>query len=719
MVRKGQSEGVPAGSVRGHVRPGRPSARYRRLAEWPLWLYWLGLLVAFDVLYNRLATLGRKTLDFWFNSDYLFPAHVYKDVFIDKFPFSGIKFSVAPDIFPDVILTSVLMFLTRNAIMATFLYGLVQFTLLVLAYVLCAQVIDPSAPEVSRAPVLLAGIGVVLWTASIISRPYETLYYLFLDQSHVSSTALGIMCGAACTWLCFTSLARRPAKLVLAAIAGLCALGVSSDLMFVPHMLLAFTGAVAIMIFLDLVKASRCCCVLGVAWGGALTGAWLGKKLVDSGALESQAGLNVDRFTAALNTYVHGIALKLGNRDWLHLFALAWLLSALIVILWLVRRHVVHRDRFGSMEDPARRLMMVVLFLFISSVGSAVSIIVMGSQGLSEFKDYTWSMHYQYPLFFGSIFGLTLIIGSALRRIHAPSGTGALKWIVRSVAVLAPLGMLLAGPKAQVSLASYTPPLVDTLDAVASKYGLTYGIGGFWQARAVNLFSKKGLRLYPVGGNLEPFHWLGNKYWYAGYSGSAYPHPAYNFVVLDDPVLKIDRQVVVSRFGEPAAQVMAGNVRVMVYNRPADQRLAKVFQCYAAVQGLAAPGAHVEVPGSCLPGRIGNVEGDIRVARQGIASGGFLSYGPYLAVKSGTYSILLRCKAMSGAGNAVGVWDVGFFERVPAVKLGGGSILTGRQQISSRFAVPSSAAGRPLEVRVIYNGTGELEVSELRVEWNK
>ena len=184
----------------------------RRLTGWQLWPYWLGLLLAFDVLYNRLAAAGQHTLNFWFNSDYLFAADVYKDVFVDKFPFSGLKFSVAPDIFPDVMVTSALMFLTRNAIVATFLYGLIQFTLLVSAYVLCARVIDGSRSEVSQAPIFLTGIGVALWTASIVTFPYHTLYYLFLDQSHVSSTALGIICGAAGTWLCFTSLQSKAAR---------------------------------------------------------------------------------------------------------------------------------------------------------------------------------------------------------------------------------------------------------------------------------------------------------------------------------------------------------------------------------------------------------------------------------------------------------------------------------------------------------------------------
>ena len=193
--------------------------------------------------------------------------------------------------------------------------------------------------------------------------------------------------------------------------AEVCALGTSSDLMFVPHMLLAFTGAVAIMIFLDLAPARRCCCVLGAAWGGALAGIWLGRRMVDSGSLSSQAGLSVDRLTAALNIYLHGVLQKLAAGDLLHVLALAWLVCSLTVILWLVRRHIVSRDTFGDMQGPARRLLTIVLFLAISSVGCVASIIVMGVQGLADFKDYAWSMHYQYPLFFGSIFGLALLGG--------------------------------------------------------------------------------------------------------------------------------------------------------------------------------------------------------------------------------------------------------------------------------------------------------------------
>ena len=103
MARKGQSE--EAYTQLGSGLMSVPGALSCATAAWPNGRFGstgLALLLAFSVLYNRLETLGRKTLDFWFNSDYLFAAHVYKDVFIDKFPFSGIKFSVAPDIFPDV-----------------------------------------------------------------------------------------------------------------------------------------------------------------------------------------------------------------------------------------------------------------------------------------------------------------------------------------------------------------------------------------------------------------------------------------------------------------------------------------------------------------------------------------------------------------------------------------------------------------------------------------
>ena len=688
----------------------------RRLSvNHPQWPYWVGLCLAFAVLYQRLAAAGEATLQFWFNSDYLFAADLYKDIFIDHFPLSGVKFSTAPELFPDVTFTSVLMFLTHNAILATFLYGLLQFTLLVSAYVFCAALVTRAKRPVPYMFVLSLAVALVLHVSSILEHPYNTLYYLFLSESHVGSFALVLFCGGAGVWLCFHPWQGGRAKVAWGAAAGLALVGTLSNLMFVPHMLVAFTVAVLVMIYRDLLPARRSCFVLLVVWGSSLVGLLLARTLIDSAPLQGQTALGFDRFTAAANTYWEGLYLKVRTGDWLHLVALLWLVVSIGLTLHWIRRSVVLRRDSSEQSEETRRLLLTLLFLMASSVSSAVIIIVLGISGLSVLKNYWWSMHYQYPLFFGSIFGLALLADAALA--HGPEGVQRLfHRLSAALAILAPLTMLILSPKPALSLPAYRPSLVEALDGVAPIYGLQYGVGGFWQSRWVNLFSRNGLRLYPILSDLDPQHWLSNKYWFTGYPGSRYARPVYNYIVLDDPLFPIPREVVVKRFGEPAAELKANDVRILVYNRPSDEAFRNFFLCRPVPVSFDHTGDSLELLGSCLPGDVGAVEGEKRVARQGETTSGYLTFGPYTILKTGAYSVQMRCKTSGSPGSHVADWDAGFFKSTPAVELAHGSVRTGDAEMRATFTLSPADAGRPLEMRVFYRGGGDLLIEKLTIE---
>jgi hypothetical protein len=342
----------------------------------------------------------------------------------------------------------------------------------------------------------------------------------------------------------------------------------------------------------------------------------------------------------------------------------------------------------------------------------------MGVGGLVEFKDYDWSMHYQYPLFFGAIFGLALLGDVALTRL--PEGSlQRLRWLPATACVIVPVVMLLRSPSAG-SLPAYKPPLVKALDALAPQYGLQYGVGGFWQSRAVNMLSNNGLRLYPILSNFEPYHWLSNKYWYTGYPGSRYPRPVYNYIVLDDPLYKIPREAVVARFGEPAAELKADTARVLVYNRPADSRFRNFFSCSLALASWLHPleraGDRYELAGGCFPGLVGGTEGDLRVARQGKTAFGYLSYGPYLGFKPGTYAAAIHYHAASPNGQLAADWDVGFFSTPNPVALARGFVRTGETEIHAPFTISPRDSGRPLEVRVLYRGSGDITIEKVAIE---
>jgi len=701
--------------VHKHLAFSRVLSHTRRLVVGhPQWVYWAALCLAFAVLYQRLGAAG-PTLNFWFDSDYLFEADFYKDIFVDHFPITGVKFSIAPSLFPGLFFTSCFMFLTRNAILATFLLGLLQFTLLVAAYVFCVAVVLEERRQTACTCIFLVAIGLVLHTSSILNRMYDTLYYLFLE-SHLSSFAMVLFCAGLSVWLCFHPWRSVRALIAVGALVGLSILGTISDLTFLATML-PFTVAVGIARYLELLPPRRPWLVLIVGWGSDLLGIMLGRAFFDSAGLGTQTGISIDRFTTALNTYLKGMYVNCLHGDWLHLVALIWISSVMIVILYLVRRHIVLQRQFGEMSLLARRLVLMVLFLALASIGCVVSILVMGISGLSELKDYGYSMHYQHPLFFGGIFGLALLADVALS-VRFGGFLPRFQWVPCAVAVVVPLCVLMTSSAPATPLYAYTPPLVRALDALAPQYGLRYGVGGFWQTRWVNLFSKAGLRLYPISGSLEPFFWLSNKYWYDGYPTSRYPHPVYNFIVLDDPLWKIPRELVVARFGPPAAEVMASGVRVLIYNRPSDERFRDFFSCSVTLAALLHPLDHasdrLEVPGACLPGLVGTIEGSGRVAREGKTPPGFLSYGPYLALKPGTYSATMGYKATGPAGQRDGDWDLVF--GLDPVAVVSGAVRAGQAEIRARVAVSSVRAGQPIQMRVIYKGTGDVRVEKLIIE---
>jgi hypothetical protein len=52
------------------------------------------------------------------------------------------------------------------------------------------------------------------------------------------------------------------------------------------------------------------------------------------------------------------------------------------------------------------------------------------------------------------------------------------------------------------------------VDDAAQKDKLYYGVGGYWDAKYITLFSKKGVHIYPVYDDLTPCNHVTNENWY-------------------------------------------------------------------------------------------------------------------------------------------------------------------------------------------------------------
>ena len=350
-------------------------------------------------------------------------------------------------------------------------------------------------PRVMASATLLTAIGLTLATITTLKLGLHLLFYLFLPDCHMGVLAMVLLA----TGLAIRSLFSPERTWRWWAAAGsyalICLLGSMSDLLFISQFLLAFTATVAVVLYFDLFSSYQCLPSLGLGWGGCIRGWWLVKYFINRAGLDQQAPMTIDRMADALKGFLHGAQMQFSHLNWLHIAAAGWILFCVAYAARSVRRHVVLRPRHTEMPCEARRRVFLFLFLMFSGIGSVAALIASGAEGL--LRDYDWSMHYQYPLYFGALFGCSYLFSLLVTRLtQSPSSRRAYLWGIGTLAVLVPAAAFLAAPKDRPGLNDFYPPLVRFLDENAAKYGLKYGVGGYWQTKWVNLFSRSRVSVH-------------------------------------------------------------------------------------------------------------------------------------------------------------------------------------------------------------------------------
>lgn len=122
-------------------------------------------------------------------------------------------------------------------------------------------------------------------------------------------------------------------------------------------------------------------------------------------------------------------------------------------------------------------------------------------------------------------------------------------------------------------LTSYYPEFTACLDENAARLNLHRGISHYWQSRNTTILSRKGLVVAPVYPDLKPMHFLTNSDTFQG---------SFEFVIFDNNPPRsgwawIERDIVISRFGQPATTFSCGESDILVYNRKSDEAFRTQF----------------------------------------------------------------------------------------------------------------------------------------------
>ena len=357
----------------------------------------------------------------------------------------------------------------------------------------------------------------------------------------------------------------RTATSLLPAYAMMCLLGGMSNLLFFVHMLLPITAALLAACFFGLLEINRCYVPVVVGWPAAALGALLNKVLFHTSDLSAQSRISVDRMLLSLNVFLKGMIDKFAAGDTLHLIAITWAIACAAYIVYVLRLMTLgYRDQVGL---PRALVWLFLMSCLLASACGMAAVIVGGSNGLAEFKDYVWTMHYLHPAFLLPVFGLVLMLAWGLALKCPPPVCRRIALFTALLALLAPAYKIASSRPPRREIYAYRPPLVQFLDDLARRENLRYGYAGYWQARLITLLSQRGLRAYAVDGVLNPLLWVSNREWYFESVEDRSRRPKIDFVVLDDPAWKISREGAVRALGEPAREVRFENTRILLYSR--------------------------------------------------------------------------------------------------------------------------------------------------------
>ncbi len=484
---------------------------------------WLDKVVvaAAAVVFVYSAALMGRAVAASANSDGLYLAAMYRDVFVDGASLKTWYTQPAPSFFPDLPLFFLARALTGSSAAALWTYAITELVFGVVFIVGIARLLEVKNRHTA-------------WTAALLSMSALAYFNSFGDCYHLGFSP---SCHASCVWVSVGSalvIARqikanrwRPRALLVLLL--LTALTASSDHLYLVHA----TGlALALVFSLVVTRKGRARLLANVAAIGL--GAALSRAFE---RLPTSLGIQVEAFSPNIDIswerVVHVLQLLPPPDHEPTAIAVNVGALAIAMVLALSVCAIV-----AAGHPPSRRAVTGTLTFFAAALVASIGCVLFGLAFCGVYWD-GWSSRYQDGLFVYPY--LALPVAWLLARHWA------LRLAIPTVVAVPPF--VTGWPKVSKDM---TPLLADSViypapvacvDDIARRYGVRYGYADYWFARRTTELSKTGLHLVAV----TPEVWAGqriqNREWFEKVADAS------PFIVLTSRLME---SAVRSKFGEPA-----------------------------------------------------------------------------------------------------------------------------------------------------------------------
>ena len=446
----------------------------------------MAALALFLFCASRLARRVAVSAD----SDSLYLASLYRDVFIDRIALSGWRTQPAPSFFPDLPVYFLLRALTASPVAALSAYALTELALGMYFVLHLARLLEVSR----RRFALVAGL-VSLGLLAYVNSFRDYLYIFFFPSCHASAA-----------WVAVASAALIAHQIKRGALDGRRALGMllltalvtASDRVYLLH-----AGALVVALVFCPVVAPNGRRVLvrnALAVGlGVVLGQQLERAPAGLGINVASAPLKIELSWSRIAAMLR--LLRPPESELLaHMMDVTMLALAVGISFWTIARAIRRRER-----DVLSELRVFLCMAFLTS-----ALCIFCASAFSGLYEDARCARYLQTLFTVPY----LVVPIAWALTEAPLVRAGIPVLVATMAIMT------GPPTESVRLtealedSAFYPAKVKCIDDFAERHGAKFALGGYWDARRTTELSHEGLRVLPVAPNLTWYDWNTNRDWF-------------------------------------------------------------------------------------------------------------------------------------------------------------------------------------------------------------
>jgi len=522
-----------------------------RIIRSEYFVYILSLLLSVIFIFFVYATRSGRTLAYLFNADILFIPTLYKDIFIHGYKISSWYIPSAPNLFPDIVLYFTFMFISNNVVIASVLFGIIQYLIILMLFMLLVKTIFPKISFYHLAVINL--LMTLFLLATLISNHYE-LTFLILSYSYHLGAFVMCLLALLFTFKYFKNYSIK--YLIFLYFTGLTA--IVSDKLFI----ILYCVPVLLSMFFSVKKCylKETLILVGAIILMIVTGLLTFNLLKNSDICHIDIYSIKIKYESILPSFQVLVRQMYNYISYKNITSVITILSfsSLVGAIFLLIKNHKRIRKIKVFNDPERIRYFFIMFYVIFFIVVLFTPVLLG--------DYLENSKFRYSVFvfYLSIFNISLI-ASLIFKIN----TSIMKYSSFICILLLAVYSLIFSIKNRTidgfkRVLNYYPDYVECVDEFTKRHNLKYGLADFWLAKVVTMFSRNDARVYQIHKNVvNLYRYVLNEDWYYGSDYGKYNNPVFNFILIHK---NADLSAIISTLGQPLLIEECGSYKLVKVN---------------------------------------------------------------------------------------------------------------------------------------------------------